>query len=122
MTFYQQCLGGELRFQAIGESPLADKMPAQMKNLILHSTLTNDKILLMGSDIVNDQGLTRGNAISIMLSCSSETDIQNFYENLSADGIKTHPLEKTFFGAILGNLTDKFGNHWLLHFQTNHSF
>jgi PhnB protein len=31
MNFYKDCLGGELNLQTIAESPLADKMPAQMK-------------------------------------------------------------------------------------------
>ena len=39
MNFYKSCLGGELTLQTIGESPLGDKMPPQMKDSILHSTL-----------------------------------------------------------------------------------
>ena len=31
MTFYRECLGGELYFQTIGESPLSEKMPEQMR-------------------------------------------------------------------------------------------
>jgi PhnB protein len=30
MTFYKECLGGELAFQTVGESPLSDQMPKQM--------------------------------------------------------------------------------------------
>jgi PhnB protein len=37
MNFYKDCLGGELNLQTIAESPLADKMPAQMKECILHA-------------------------------------------------------------------------------------
>ena len=43
MNFYQRCLGGELAFQTVGESPLSDHMPAQMKDCILHSTLTRGR-------------------------------------------------------------------------------
>ena len=30
MNFYKQCLGGELWFQTVGESPLSEHMPPQM--------------------------------------------------------------------------------------------
>jgi PhnB protein len=116
MNFYKDCLGGELSFQTIGESPLADKMPAAMKDFILHSTLTKANLVLMGSDMVGDQGLIRGNAVSMAINCSSEEEIQRFYEKLSAGGTKDHALEQSFWGATFGDLTDKYGNHWLLNY------
>jgi len=117
MTFYKQCFGGELVLQTVGESPMADKMPPQMKKSILHSTLTRGSLVLMGSDMVSDRGVIRGNTVSLMLNCSSEEEIKNCYSNLSNGGEATHPLENTFWGAVFGDLTDKYGNHWLLHFQ-----
>ncbi|MEI9944430.1 MAG: VOC family protein [Chitinophagaceae bacterium] len=116
MTFYKECLGGELTLQTIGESPLSDKMPAKMKKSILHAMLINKKIILMGSDMISDKGFTKGNSISLMLNCSSEKEIRNFYKKLSDGGDATHPLENSFWGALFGDLTDKFGNQWLLHF------
>lgn len=119
MTFYKQCLNGELMFQTIGESPMADKMPTKMKDSILHATLKNDNVMLLASDMVSNSGLIKGNAISIMLNCSSEDELKNCYEKLSEEGEKTFPIEVTFWGALFGGLTDKFGNHWLLHYQKN---
>jgi PhnB protein len=119
MNFYNQCLEGDLLFQTIGESPLAEKMPPQMKDSILHATLKKDNLTLLGSDMVGDNGLVRGNAVSLMLNCSSEEEIKECYLKLSAGGQQTHPLELTFWGALFGNLTDKYGNHWLLHYQKN---
>lgn len=115
MTFYQQCLGGELRFQTIAESPLAEKMPPQMKKHILHATLTQETLTIMASDMVSDQGLIPGNAVSLMLNCNNENQLRDYYNRLSADGEATHPLELTFWGALSGDLTDKFGNNWLLY-------
>jgi PhnB protein len=119
MNFYKECLGGELILQTIGESPLSDKMPPQMKESILHSSLTKDALVLMGSDMVSEQGLIKGNAVSLSINCSSEEEIKNFYEKLSSGGKKDHPLENTFWGALFGDLTDKYGNHWLLNFDKN---
>lgn len=114
MTFYKKCLGGELVFQTVGESPLSEKMPQKMKDCILHSALTNGGLLLMGSDMVSETGLIKGNTVSLSLNCSSEKEIRGFYKKLSTGGVVTHPLEDTFFGALFGGLIDKYGNHWLL--------
>lgn len=119
MNFYKECLGGELVLQTIGESPLCDKMPPQMKENILHSTLTMNALVLMGTDMLGEKGLVKGTAVSLMLNCSSEEEIKKYYANLSKDGQATHPLEISFWGALFGGLTDKYGNHWLLHFDKN---
>ena len=117
MSFYRECIGGELSLQTIGDSPMADQLPQPMKNSILHATLTKDAFVLMGSDMASEDGLIHGNAVSLMLDCASENDIRLFYEKLSDNGKKDHPLEQTFWGALFGDVTDKFGNHWLLHYQ-----
>ena len=119
MTFYQQCLGGELSIQTIGESPMADKMPPAMREHILHATLIKNGLSLLASDMVEDEGLVKGNSISLMLNCSSEAEIKTCYKNLARGGNATHPLENTFWGALFGGLTDQFGNRWLLHFDKN---
>ena len=119
MTFYQECLGGELTFQTIGESPLSKKMPKQMKDSILHATLTKEALILQGSDMVPQTGLLKGNSVSLSLNCSSEEEIKNVYAKLSSEGKADHPLEVTFWGALFGNLTDKYGNHWILNYNKN---
>lgn len=121
MHFYRDCLGGDLTLQTIGESPLADKMPPQMKECILHATLIKDKLVLMGSDMVGENGLKKGNAVSMVINCSSDEEIRSFYEKLSAGGNKDHALEESFWGATFGDLTDKYGNHWLLNYEKKKS-
>lgn len=119
MTFYQKCLGGDLAFQTIGESPLSEKMPKKMKACILHATLSKNDLVLMGSDMVSESGLIKGNAVSLSINCDSKEEIKAFYKRLSKGGKTDHPLEETFWGALFGDLTDKFGNHWLLNYNKN---
>ena len=119
MTFYKKCLGGQLNFQKVGESPLSDKMPRHMKDCILHATLTKDNLVLMGSDLVSEKGLVKGNSVSLSLNCSSEKEIKSCYAKLSAEGTANHQLEESFWGALFGDLTDKFGNHWILNYNKN---
>lgn len=119
MNFYKECLGGELNVQTIGESPMADQLPRKMKDNILHSTLVKDELVLMGTDMVSEEGLTKGNGISLMLHCSNEEEIRNYYQKLCVGGEATHPPHDTFWGALIGDLKDKFGNNWILHFDKN---
>src|SRR5450432_1489803 len=107
MMFYKECLGGDLVFQTIGESPLSEKMPKKMKDCILHSRLTNGSLVLLGSDMVNESGLIKGNSVSLVLDCSSEKEARHSYEKLAEGGHAIHPLENTFWGALFGELKDK---------------
>lgn len=114
MTFYQKCLGGQLRFQTVGESPLSEKMPESMKACIVHASLSNGVMKLMGSDMVPESGLLKGNSVSLSLTCSSTAELTRLYRKLSSGGMASHPPQETRWGALFGELTDKFGNRWLL--------
>jgi len=39
------------------------------------------------------------------------------YTSLAKGGKASHPPEVTFWGALFGDLTDQFGNHWLLNYS-----
>ena len=119
MVFYQECLGGELVLQTIGDSPMAEKMPARMKASILHATLKKGKLVIFATDMVHDDGLVRGNNVSLMLDCGNEKEIRRCYEKLSAGGKQDHPLEPSFWGTLCGDLTDKFGNRWMLQYAVD---
>ena len=113
MVFYQECLGGELFFQTIGESPLGNKLPDNMRRYILNATLINGKLNIVGSDMVPESGLLKGNSVSLLLCCSSAAEASEYFIKLSDDGRATEPLRSTFWGALFGGLVDKFGIHWL---------
>jgi PhnB protein len=119
MMFYKKCLGGELTFQTIGESPFSEKMPKKMKDCILHSSLTSEGFVLMGSDMTPETGLIKGNTVSLMLNFSTEKEIRAIFDKLSYGGKVKHDLENTFWNALFGDLTDKFGTNWILNFDRN---
>jgi PhnB protein len=112
MTFYQQCLGGELSMQKIAESPFALQMPSEAGGNILHSSLTKDGIvLMMGSDMMGEN-LRHGNSVALCLKCSTDEEMNRFFTNLSAGGQVKMPLHQGFWGPTYGELTDKFGILW----------
>lgn len=114
MQFYKECLGGELYFQTVGESPLSVSMPVKMKDCIVLSSLKNGALELIGSDMVDDKGLLKGNAVSLLLDCCTEEEMKDRYCKLSFGGEAIHPPVTSHWGALFGNLIDKFGNHWIL--------
>lgn len=120
MRFYQQCLGGDLRIQTIADSPMGERFPLSIQRYILHASLRKGELVLMGTDMVSDAGLVKGNTVSILLECCSEKEMRRYYEKLSVEGQPTNPIVATEWGSFFGGLTDKFGNHWLLQY-TIHS-
>lgn len=113
MTFYKKCLGGQLTFQTIGQSPLSEKLPKPMKQCILHASLVKNEFSIMATDMVPAHGLSKGNAVSLCIKCS-EKDIYKFYTKLSEGGVKEYEIQETFWGSLFGELQDRFGNYWLL--------
>jgi PhnB protein len=116
MTFYQQCLGGELRLQTVGGSPMEDQMPSEAKQKILHSSLTKDNLVLLASDISEKGKLVKGNSISLSLHCNSEEEIISVFAKLASGGQVAHPLHH-FFAGTMGALTDKYEKDWLLYYE-----
>lgn len=117
MTFYKECLGGDLAMQTIGDSPMGAACPEAMKGQILHATLHNNGIVLMGSDMKGPDGFAQGNSMSLALNCSSEEEINKFYSSLSTGGKIMEPLKEQFWGALFAAFTDKFGVRWMLNFD-----
>ena len=116
MTFYQECLGGELTLLTMAESPVADQMPAASGEDILHATLTHGDLVLMATDMGCGERVN-GNTVSLALNCSSAEEIDNYFSRLSAGGQVRCPLSEQFWGGIFGNFTDKFGMSWMLNYE-----
>lgn len=112
MLFYKECLGGELSFTVVGESPVASQVPPQMKDYILHAHLKTTELDLMATDMQPEK-LNEGNAVHLCLVCKTEEETRTLFEKLSAGGNVKQPLSEMFFGLI-GTFTDQFGKSWIL--------
>ena len=117
MEFYQKCIGGELFLQKLKDSPLADTSPVRIHDQILHSSLTKDGITLMATDMVGTAGHIPGNNVCLSLSCSSEEEMNRFFSALSQDGRIIHEVHRSFWGALFGVFTDKYGIEWMVDYD-----
>jgi PhnB protein len=113
MAFYAEVFGGELTSMTFeqGGMPHADGEG----ELIMHSQLTTDAgFTIMGSDTPSSMGHTPGGAITVSLSGDDEKTLTGYYEQLSAGGTVSMPLEKAPWGDSFGQCTDKFGVNWMV--------
>ena len=119
MNFYKDCLGGELVLQTVSENPeMAAQMPPEMKDRILHSSLTSGDMMIMGSDLNREKPFD-GNTVHLCINCNSDDELNTFFSKLSAGGKIVEPLADMPWGGRYGALTDKYGKHWIFNFQKN---
>lgn len=119
MEFYRSCLGGELKIMTAGESPMGAQIAPDLRDKVMHAELARGSLLLMASDNLQNPGwgVKLGEAITLMLVCESEEEIKASFEALARGGKVTQALGKQFWGAIYGDLTDKFGLRWMLNWE-----
>lgn len=112
--FYEQCLGGQIGaiFRYAG-SPLADDVPADWQDKIMHGSLTVGGQVLMGADVPPDR-YEEPKGISLSLQIKSTADAERIFHELAKGGRVVMPLEKTFWAARFGMVVDRFGIPWLI--------
>jgi PhnB protein len=112
IEFYKDVFGGELQLNTVGEfgdasAPGADR--------VMHAWLKSPSGYdLMVSDIQPGMEYQPGNNISLSLSGDDGDELRGYWENLSAGGTVTVPLEKQMWGDEFGACIDKFGISWLV--------
>ncbi|UTA70380.1 VOC family protein [Emticicia sp. 21SJ11W-3] len=101
-----------------GNPPVADAV----KNMILHVELPiTAHHILMATDAPKEMGftLTLGNNMHISIEPDTREEAKRIFDELSAGGVVSMPLEDMFFGAYFGSFTDKFGINWMINYQND---
>jgi PhnB protein len=111
MEFYKECLGGELKIQTMGDSPMGSNATDESKNLVMHSVLSRDRMVLMASDMMSSDPTT-GNQISLCLLGENFEELRTLFDKLAEGGKVHQDLKEEFFGTY-GDLTDRFGLDWM---------
>ena len=125
-NFYKSVFGGEFpyigKFKDMPPSPDSKPVSAAAGELIMHVSLPISKeTTLMGSDSSAEfgQATVVGNNFSISINTDSVAEADRLFAGLSAGGVATMPMNKTFWGAYFGMFTDKFGINWMVNFDEN---
>ena len=87
---------------------------------IMHVSLPISKeTMLMGSDTGGEwaASYSPGNNFSISINTDSKDEADRLFNGLSAGGMVTMPMNKTFWGDYFGMFADKFGISWMVSFN-----
>ena len=117
--FYEQCLDGQLGaiFRYAG-SPLADEVPADWQDKVMHGSFTLGDQVLMGGDVAPDR-YEQPKGFSLSLQIQSAADAERIFHELAKGGTVMMPLEKTFWAARFGMVVDRFGIPWLINCEAS---
>ena len=112
--FYEQCLdakpGGLFRYAG---SPMADQVPVDWQNKIMHGSVTIDGSVLMGGDVAPDR-YEKPKGFSLSLRMADTAEAERIFRGLSKGGEVVVPLDKTFWAERFGMVVDRFGVPWLI--------
>lgn len=117
LNFYAGALKVELGEIMYFNEEMFPDMPEYMKKWVLHAELRFKDGAIYISDTFEPDNRIMGNAITVHIDCFSYDEINELFNALKEGGKVNDPLNDTFWGAIYGSLTDKFGVNWSFNYQ-----
>ena len=112
--FYEQLLGGKILMMSSFEgTPMANEVPPEMRNKVIHARMEIGDTVLMGSDAPPGRvEQPKGFALSLRLEKTAEAE--RIFSALAEGADVGMPIGKTFFAARFGMLRDRFGVPWMI--------
>jgi len=112
--FYEKSLGGKIEMMMThGQSPMADQVPANWRDKVMHVRMTVGDKVLMGSDAPPEH-YQKPQGFAVSLSVAKPEEAERAFKALSEGGTIQMPLQQTFWAARFGMLVDKFGIPWMI--------
>ena len=123
LHFYAKALDGKItELHRWSTAPFP--CPDSAKDRILHGCVEFDNNRIMVSDTNGTENCgapaTPGTNISLSLNLYGDTgEADRRFAALSVGGTVTTPMQKQFWGAYFGMLTDKFGIAWMVNCESS---
>jgi PhnB protein len=112
--FYEKCLGGKLEgMMTHGQSPMAEQVPPEWRDKIIHARLIVAGQALMGAD-VPPQHYQQPQGFSVSINVKEIAEGERIFNALAEGGKVQMPFQKTFWSAGFGMATDRFGTPWMV--------
>src|SRR6185312_8434260 len=109
LNLYKDVFSGKIEIVNRYDMP-AMKAPENYKNKILHAVLTFGNNTIMACDVFPGRAVqTDGGNIKLSVSLKDQEETKRIFNKLADGGNITMPLDKQFFAALHGHVTDKFG-------------
>ena len=112
--FYAKVLRGkDLNIMSFRDSPMADQIAANEKDLVVHARFTAGDGLIMGSDAPGGRyNKPQGYAVNIGVDTPEEAE--RIFAALSDGGNIGMPIQETFWAKRFGMCSDRFGIPWMV--------
>jgi PhnB protein len=116
MTFYHECLGGELTLTKLSDTPMKDQLPPEKHDRIINARLKSGDIEISATDWMAspDFDPIQGNTFAIFVTGSTYDELKTIFDKLK-DGdnnTRLQELHEMPFG-LYGQFYDKFGIQWI---------
>jgi PhnB protein len=110
--FYERVLGGKIiNLLAYGNSPMAEQVPQEWREKIVHGTCLVGGMTLAGADNLPEQ-YAKPRGFYILLSVDDAMDAERLFSALAENGQVHMAIQQTFWSSRFGVLTDQFGVPW----------
>ena len=110
--FYERALGGKIvTMLTYGNSPMAERVPLEWRDKIVHASLTVAGGALTGADVLPEQ-YQRPQGFYVLLGIDQPTDAERVFGSLAENGVVGMPLQQTFWSTRFGVVVDRFGIPW----------
>lgn len=114
MSFYQNCLGGDLTLTRLGDTPMKDRLPKEQHHKVVYAHLKSNAVEFSATDWLHQtRKFSQGNTVAMYLNGGTYNELKGIFDKLSeeADPGLLDELKEMPFG-IYGHLADKYGVHW----------
>ncbi len=110
--FYERVLGGSiLTMLTYRDSPMADQVPPDCGDRIIHATLKLGGFELMGADALPGR-FEPQRGFQVVLQPEDPDEARRIFDLFAEGGEVMLPLQKTFWSPCFGALADRFGVPW----------
>lgn len=116
MTFYHDCLGGELTLIKVGDTPMKDMFPPEKHDRLINAYLKSGEIEISATDWMASPEFdpVQGNTYAIYVTGKSFDELKTVFDKLR-DGDNNQRLQELHdmpFGTY-GQFYDRYGVQWI---------
>jgi PhnB protein len=121
MTFYHQCLGGDLSLTKLGDTPMKDQFPKEKHQRMINAHLVSGNFEISATDWMASPALDpiQGNTFAIFVIGGAYQELKTVFDKLAEGAKKEHfqELHNLPFG-MYGQFYDKYGVQWIFRGDT----
>lgn len=112
--FYEKALNGKMDFMmTFAGSPMANQVPGDWQNKVMHATFNAGGVRVMGSDPPPDR-YQKPQGFSVAVNLEDAGEAERIFKALAEGGAVQMPIQETFWALRYGMLVDRFGIPWMV--------